>query len=84
MFYSHNNCLNAVDTIEDGPTTVCLCPVEATPTTSAYLLVGMNISGQAIAPVLAASLTLVSVPYRSASSFQLSCHKFISCIPEEN
>ena len=38
MFYSHNSCLDAVDTIEDGPSTVCLCPAEATPTTSAYLL----------------------------------------------
>ena len=38
MFYSHNSCLDAVDTIEDGPSTVCLCPAEATPTTSAYVL----------------------------------------------
>ena len=38
MFYSHNSCLDAVDTIEDGPSTVCLCPAEATPTTSAYVV----------------------------------------------
>ena len=28
----------SADTIEDGPSTVCLCPAEAAPTTSAYLL----------------------------------------------